>query len=143
MQMLRLASRLGFVALLLLLPACGGDDRPETYPAKGQLFIKGQAYAGVTLLFYPQGQTAGNVPLPRATTDAQGNFEVTTFEAGDGAPKGKYKVTAVYEIAPVTFGKKAKKPPKYDAKYQAAERTPFEVTIEPKEGNVIPTLNVK
>lgn len=35
-------------------------------------------------------------PLPRATCDEQGKFQLSTYDTSDGAPAGEFDVTIVY-----------------------------------------------
>lgn len=49
----------------------------------------GAPVAGATVAFAP---TADGQPTAFAKTDAQGNFTLTTYEFGDGAAVGKFKV---------------------------------------------------
>jgi len=85
------------IACLILVPllvGCGGDtggaDRPETVPVTGSVTYNGQPVEGATVTFVA-GASEGRGAL--GTTDASGKFQLTTFEAGDGAIPGSYKVT--------------------------------------------------
>jgi len=63
------------------------------YPVSGQLFVANQPAPGARIYFQPvdggkpEGWTGG---YPRATVEADGSFQVTTYEAQDGAPEGEY-----------------------------------------------------
>lgn len=80
------------------LAGCGGgkdrwtDARPKTVKAAGTVQYQGQPVPQATLTFTPathEGQGAV------AVTDDSGNFQLMTFEPGDGAIPGRYRVTAV------------------------------------------------
>jgi hypothetical protein len=78
-------------ALLLLLALSGcGDGRPKLYPVTGTVLYKDQPVANAQVMF---NSDAGRPA--QGTTDASGKFTLTSFEAGDGATPGKYKVTVV------------------------------------------------
>jgi hypothetical protein len=83
----------GCLVLALVVVGCQGPsadpNRPKTTPAGGTVTYNGQPVEGATVtLFATSGQARGAV----ATTDASGKFTFTTFEAGDGAIPGSFKV---------------------------------------------------
>ena len=68
---------------------CGGPKWPPTYKSSGTVTLDGTPVERATISFYPlDGQKPAN-----ATTDANGVFEVTSFNAGDGAMLGSFGVT--------------------------------------------------
>ena len=96
---------IGCFVLVALLVGCGetGDtNRPKTVPVTGSVTYNGQPVEGATVTFVTGG-SGGRGAL--GTTDASGKFQLTTFEAGDGAIPGSYKVTIAKttgETAPMT-----------------------------------------
>ncbi|HTN76048.1 MAG TPA: carboxypeptidase regulatory-like domain-containing protein [Pirellulaceae bacterium] len=81
----------GAVGLLLLLFASGcggGSDRPKLAPVKGQVTLDGVAVKDAAVMFMP---TTGRPAM--GATDAAGNFELMTYDPGDGALLGDHKVT--------------------------------------------------
>lgn len=86
----RLLSACSLVAVAALV-GCGGDDsdnKVDVYPVSGTVKMFGNPLAGATVSFAPQeGQ-----PTATATTDEDGKFQLRTYEFGDGAAEGKYKV---------------------------------------------------
>ena len=93
--------------LRLGLAGCGEDpgvtDRPATVPVSGVVTLGGNPVEGATVTFHAgvpaPGQTAqGNSAVGQ--TDAEGRFQLKTFEANDGAVPGEYVVTiSKYEAA--------------------------------------------
>lgn len=88
----------GFLLILIALmwPGCGGGvdkeaNRPKRAPAAGTVFYKEQPLDGATVIFLPQGHNDAAV----GKTDASGRFTLQTFDPGDGAVPGEYKVTVV------------------------------------------------
>src|SRR5688572_26246860 len=73
------------------LVGCGGvkDGRPERASVSGKVLRMGQPVAGATVVFEPVGST----PAASGETDAAGRFQLTTFDANDGAVAGEYKVS--------------------------------------------------
>lgn len=94
--MKRLRANLNSVALwalsVLLLAAigCSGpvDERPKTAKVRGKVTYNGKPVEGAVVSFVSDD-------VPRAATgktDANGEFTLTTYEPGDGAIIGTYKV---------------------------------------------------
>ncbi len=65
-----------------------GPSRPKTVPVTGTVTYRNAAVDGAKVMFM-----APNAPPATGTTDAQGKFTLTTFENGDGAAEGSYKVS--------------------------------------------------
>jgi len=80
-------------ASLAVASACG-DGRIKTYPVSGKVLVDGRPAAGARVVFHPiEGDEAFMRERPvDMATDADGGFELMTFEPGDGAPAGKYRV---------------------------------------------------
>jgi hypothetical protein len=85
---------LGWIAFVVCFAAafeCGcakKDTRPARVPVSGTVLHKGQPVAQATVIFEP----VGNTPAAAGETDAAGRFQLTTFDTGDGAVPGEYKV---------------------------------------------------
>lgn len=82
------------LAFLLLLAGCDRDEkRQPTFAVSGKVTdATGKPVANVSVSFHP---TAGgaDVVKPRGKTDANGVFQLTTYDGNDGAPAGEYKVS--------------------------------------------------
>jgi hypothetical protein len=79
------------IAALLLAQWGCGSGQVAVYPVSGQVSFKGNPMVGGgTISFVPidadSGKGAGG------KIDAQGNYVMTTYREGDGAPAGKYRV---------------------------------------------------
>ena len=93
----RIALLVGLAALLSF--GCG-DGRLPVYAVSGQVLVKGKPAQGAYLVFHPQDGGDKNLPRPYATSDAEGKFQLTTYELEDGAPAGHYKVSIVWRPVP-------------------------------------------
>ncbi|MBW3538917.1 MAG: hypothetical protein KY476_01475 [Planctomycetes bacterium] len=82
------------------LCGCGGpqEERPALQPAQGSLFINGKPAEGAMLVLHrADGKNFdARGTRPRATVGADGSFEVTTYQGGDGAPPGDYQVAVMW-----------------------------------------------
>jgi len=86
-------------ALCCLLCGCQQEafKPPEsTYAVRGQILVDGQPAAGAEVVFHPEQADRGRL-RPRGVTDDQGRFELSTHQAGDGAPAGRYQVTVSWK----------------------------------------------
>lgn len=81
------AGCIGFSLLTLLVAAgCGGSG---TIPVTGTVTLDGQPLPNAVVAFAPKD---GSRPAV-GRTDAQGNFQVTTFTENDGVMPGEHIVT--------------------------------------------------
>jgi hypothetical protein len=86
----------GFLALSI---GCGdsGPKRPKTYPVRGTVTYNGEPVVDANLNF----QLAVGSGNAFAKTDSEGKYELMTFEHGDGAVPGDYRVSITkYESPP-------------------------------------------
>lgn len=79
--------------LLLLITGCWGASGPTTYPVQGLVQYEGKPVEGATVTLIPSqadGRSASG------TTNAEGNFEVTTYVSpslqAPGAMPGEYDI---------------------------------------------------
>ena len=85
-------------ALLLVLGVvcvgCGPGDRPDVYPVGGKILHDGKPVEGATVNIYAEGSPR----VASDVTDAEGKFELTTFDSGDGAIAGEHVVTVSKQV---------------------------------------------
>lgn len=101
---------------LAALAGCSGSKETESQPTvqtKGQLVYEGkpeeakQFYEEVTLVFNPLVQANELNPIyPKATVKESGEFTLSTYKTGDGAPAGDYKITLVWKRGTAAARKK-------------------------------------
>lgn len=77
----------------LMLAGCG-DGKIARYPVKGKVVVDGKPAQAAIVIFCPEktGDAEFERQRPFSQTDAEGNYQLRTFEAGDGAPAGNYKI---------------------------------------------------
>lgn len=91
---------------LFTLIGCSNDGRPPTYKVSGIVTLDGKAVEGATVSFMRADSGQYNAV---SLTDASGKYELTTFEAKDGAVEGSYNVTVTKygkekEVSPYETG---------------------------------------
>jgi hypothetical protein len=93
-----LAGLVILASLIAISPGCGGDaKRLDVHPVKGTVHYKGEPMkGGGSILFFP---TSGDSGMKEAsgTIKEDGTFELKTYEDGDGAAAGEYRVV-VYQL---------------------------------------------
>ena len=111
--------------VLSLLAGCGGGaDRPATQPVKGRVVYKGLPVAEANVTFSP----ASGRPAT-GTTDAQGEFTLTTFIAGDGAIEGEHQVLVEKYGPAAPNDPYAERKSLLPEKYGVLKTTPLKQTI--------------
>lgn len=96
-----------------VLVGCG-SNRPSLAPVSGRVTIDGQPVKVGRVMFYPtQGRPASGPIQP------DGSYELTTFEANDGAMLGSHRVTiqATELIGPP--------PPPPEEEYKVRDKIPI------------------
>lgn len=77
--------------LCLFLMGCEpANQNPPTSPVTGKVTYQGEAVEGATIQLVPSDPAGKGA---NAISEADGTFALSTFEPGDGAMAGKYKVT--------------------------------------------------
>jgi hypothetical protein len=86
--------------MVLALAGCG-DGKIKRFPVKGSVTVDGQPADGAMVVFCPVNPSPEVEALrPSAKADASGAFALMTFDAGDGAPAGEYKVLVKWPAKP-------------------------------------------
>ncbi len=105
-----------------LLSGCGGGEAPAawpTVPTKGTLLLDGKPFGPAQLTFNPRNN---EMPAPSAVVDSSGNFVVTTFKKGDGAPAGVFRVSLTNDPTANT--------PAHPQIYNDSQSSPLTATVE-------------
>ena len=93
LRMQRLTLCLG---LPLLIAGCGEKTVP-LYPVTGTVLYQGKPAASAQVVFHDKRPAAAihNLPIPRARTNEEGKFLLSSYKPDDGAPAGEYAVTVM------------------------------------------------
>ncbi len=139
---MRLYLPFAFILGMTAALGCGssGPKAPEkiaTTPVDGVVTLNGKPAAEVSIsLHHSEGKVA-----PRGISDKEGKFSISTYGKDDGAPAGKYKVTAAKNMTKeISPGVLAPPPPggfKSDipTKYESVNTTDISVEIKAGEKN--------
>ena len=81
---------------VVFVAGCGseqrGGPRMDTYPITGTVMVDGEPAATLQVQCHPSGDV-GVATSIACLTDKDGKFSISSYERGDGAPEGEYKVT--------------------------------------------------
>jgi hypothetical protein len=123
---------------------CGhATEGPVCAPVKGSVTYRGKPLVEAMVVFHRLGGDVEGNHKPMATTDAGGNFTLTTFKQNDGAPPGEYQIT-VEQRALVTGGEEPTRsgPNVLPPKYAKPATSGFKFTVTEGE-NQAPALVVQ
>lgn len=138
-----------FFGIVFLLALAGCSDENQPVRQGGIVTLEGQPLAGFTVTF----MSPENRRPAWGTTDEQGRFELMTFNPGDGAPRGEYKVVVNPPPTPELFEqelpggppapvvKARKKVPSIHENYGSAQTTPLHRVVPAPEGTIRLELN--
>jgi hypothetical protein len=87
----RNAFLIGVTAALLV--GCGSSDERALLPVRGVVLLDGKPVAKAAVMFH---HAAGNTAY--GITGADGSFQLTTRDPGDGAPAGAHRITVSLTI---------------------------------------------
>lgn len=121
----------------------GGKDK--LYPVRGKLMFKNEPMAGAIVYFHLEGSRDVNKQVPYGTADANGEFQLMTYPAGEGAPAGEYVVTIIWPGKATggreTGGRSEEAPDRLNKKYATPGPQSPKVTVRP-EPNQLQTINL-
>ena len=121
------------VLLIGVLAQSGCQDEPRggprvvTIPITGKVLVDGKPQAQVQVQAQPVSGSTPTHTTPSAFTDAEGNFAIQTYEAGDGAPAGEYKLTFRWGQISLMSGRY--EGDKFNGKYRNPARSEHSVTV--------------
>jgi 5-hydroxyisourate hydrolase-like protein (transthyretin family) len=118
---------------LIVLCSCSGKpaNRKETYRVTGVVVVDGKEAQGVAIdLHNVKGMDPAQPTVSSAMTDETGKFAVSTYDAGDGAPEGEYRLTFTWgEFNAVA---RSMTGDKLNGKYSDLEKSEIRLKVEGK-----------
>lgn len=133
------------LASLLALSAlsCSGDGRTPVYPVKGQVHYKGKPAASAMVVFHKVGEDDKRAIKPFATAGPDGAFQLSYYNANDGAPEGEYVVTIVWPTPPPANSPDLEAgPDRLKGRYADPAKSKWRMRVEKKE-NVLEPLRIE
>ncbi|QDT25781.1 hypothetical protein Enr10x_10780 [Gimesia panareensis] len=138
-----------FLCLLTLLSGCGSEkleDARTVFPVTGVVLYQDQPITDGMVSLTPVNPPSDDKQFfnPRGTVDESGKFQITTYEKGDGAPPGEYKVsfTWVGSLEGVSEDEEDKLPEKLPRKYTNPETSGITITVK-EHNNLLSPIELK
>lgn len=127
---------------VLLAAGCGGPRQKATYPVRGRVVGAGnEPAAGALVTFHPVAADPADPARPTGTTDAGGNYALTTYSTGDGAPAGEYVITVVWPPPRRTPFEPAGGD-RLGGKLASPDKTPHKYTVEARPDQDVPPITL-
>lgn len=129
---------------LLSFSGCGQNfKRLEVFPVKGKITYQGKAPEGAVVVLHPVGDSDPNIPRPSAKVGSDGTFVVKTYDPGDGAPAGKYKVTVQLRKFEQKEEGLVAGPSLVPEKYASVDKTDLEVEVAAAPTNDLAPITLR
>jgi len=89
------------LSVVLTFSAIGCEKaRLQVHPVEVKVLFRGQPAANAELVLHPvDGGDEVQQLRPNGRVEANGNLILTTYERGDGAPAGQYKITVKWRVS--------------------------------------------
>jgi len=123
--------------LVISFAGCGPRylNEKQVYKVQGTVTVDGSPVGEIQVALHPVDPTAGNqTTFPQGFTDPEGKIRISTYEDGDGAPAGEYKVTFVLQEYNV-LGRSYSGPDKLQKKYSDPKTSPFSLSLGEGKSN--------
>lgn len=128
-------------AQLAALVGCG-DERVPLYPVQGKVLdSQGRPAVGAAVYFHVGSGVNAGAPTPVGQVDENGDFQMRTYVEGDGAPAGDYAVTIIW-LPPRNTPLDPVGGDQLNGSYADANNPKLRFTVEEKEDNTVPTINL-
>lgn len=138
---LRLCSAAALLGAALLACSCSG--RKPVFTVRGQVLdAGGKPAAGAVVVFHPVAGGDKEVLKPVGRVDEKGNFTLTTYAEGDGAPAGEYAVTVTWP-APRRTPLDPEGGDRLQGRYANPETSKVRFTVESKPDQEVPTIRLQ
>jgi hypothetical protein len=129
---------------LTLLAGCGpkGPDsgpRVPTFPITGTVHVDGKPADNLLVKCHPSGESPVHTTIS-SYTQPDGKFSVGTYESGDGAPAGQYKLTFMW--GQWNLNGRYGPPDKLNDRYSDVEKSTHEVTVQEGEPAELGTIEL-
>ena len=123
---------------LAALAGCGGETRIPVVPVSGTIKFQGEAPSGAQVVLHPVAKSNDQIIAPAGTVKDDGTFQISAYDAGDGAPPGEYVATVQWFKIVAEEGGSGRGPNVLPAKYASPETSPVKVTVKPEPTQLEP-----
>lgn len=126
-------------AIAVTTIGCGSEDgRVPVYQTSGKISFEGHVPEGALVILHPQDGASPAALRPTAKVQSDGSFELTTYEAGDGAPSGDYVVTVTWSQAVQVGGDYLPGPELIPPRYLSPRTSDVQVSVAEGQNELEP-----
>ena len=131
-----------WIPLIWFVAGCAGRDseRANVYPVHGSVFFNSKPAAGAIVRVHGV-EANGTAVLPRAVVQKDGTFSLMTFEAGDGVPAGRYRVSVYWRQQGREEGQEG--PSLIPERYSRPETSGLEIEVKAEPENKLSPFILK
>lgn len=130
----------GALVMVLGLIGCSGGPKPA-FPVSGKVVdAEGKAARGAMIVFHPTPEET-DPTKPVARVDERGEFKLTTYAEGDGAPAGDYAVTIIWPT-PRKSPFEQEGPDQLNGDYANARSPKIRFTVQKTQENRVPEIQL-
>jgi len=128
--------------LALLALSCGNGRKP-VFPVKGRVVDgKDKPAAHALVFFHPEEEIETSALNPTGHVDDNGDFTLTTYDNGDGAPAGKYVITLIWRL-PKNHPLESPGADLLGGRFANPKTSKLSFVVEKKADNMVPTIQVQ
>jgi hypothetical protein len=127
---------MALVLVTLMLPACG-KGRKTVYPVRGRILVDGKPAPDAVVKFHPTFEDPDRV-MPFGQAGAEGNFVISSYVNGDGAPVGEYILTFEWRERSGLLKDNFEGPDRLKGRYYDPKKSTFRVTVDKKPQELPP-----
>jgi hypothetical protein len=130
------------IAALCFFIGLGCSGRKTVYPVRGKVLnADGKPAVGAMVVFHAIGADKPDPNKPVGRVNEEGEFHVTTYKEGDGAPAGEYGVTIVW-IPPKKTPLDPEGSDLLRGSYNDPANPKVKFTVEKKSDNEVPSIQL-
>ena len=136
--------------LLCSVTGCGESPNPnarEVTPVRGTISFRGKPIPDATVRFHPSSPVNDGKPIviPRGHVNNSGEFVVSTYQAGDGAPVGEYQLSVSWQgpLKGVDEDEEDRLKELLPRKYHSPKTSQLTFIVSPNAENVVPAIDLQ
>lgn len=115
-----------------------GGPRVKVVPLSGMLLVNGQPAKDAFVRLHPVVADGGSIPNPgvasQAQVDSEGKFTISSYEGGDGAPPGEYRISITWNYPSGLTLNQWGGPDRLNGQYADPKQTGVTVTVKDEGG---------
>jgi hypothetical protein len=121
---------------------CRGDGRKPVYPVHGKVLVDGKPAHEGFVYFHPADDNDPEPGNAFGQIDEKGDFALSTYVSGDGAPSGNYVITIEWRERSGLLKNNFEGKDRLGMRYADPKKSEFRFTVEKKPLNEVPPFEL-